>query len=85
MYIIEFQEKWVKREGKLSFCKVLKDEKAEDEVSVLLDQYVNDVSELISMKLKTLQDKYTITPTEIKRIKELIEELRSAEQMRHKE
>lgn len=82
MYIIEFKESWVKRDGKISFCKVLKDEKAEKEVSGLLDQYVRDVSELISLKLAKIAQKYDVSQTEIARINELVEELKVAAELK---
>ncbi len=85
MYIIEFRESWVKKEGKLSLCEVLKDEYADKEVASILNQYIKDVSELINIKLSKIQEKYNVNQSEIKRIKELLEELESAHRMHTKE
>jgi non-homologous end joining protein Ku len=64
---------------------VLKDEKVEHEVSELLDQYINDLAELIGAKLSKIKEKYEVPENEVKRIKELVEELRHAHEMKCKE
>lgn len=78
MYIIEYKDSWVKKHGKLSFCKVFKDQKAEEEVSFLMEKYLTDLSHLIDAKLSSLEHTYQIPKKEIKRLKELISELQSA-------
>jgi hypothetical protein len=85
MYIIEFKKSWVKKEGKLSLCKVLKDEYADTEVVSILNQYIKDVKELVEIKLGKIQEKYNVNPSEIRRIKELLQELDSAYRMHTKE
>lgn len=82
MYIIEFKESWVKKDGKVSFCKVLKDAGAEKEVSTLLDQYVKDIYELIMLKLSRVEEKFDVSKSEINRIKELVEELKNAAEIK---
>lgn len=78
MYIIEYKNKWLKKEGKLSFCKVFKDKGAEDEIAMLMDKYLKDLSALIEAKLMNLSDKYDVPENEIKRINDLILELKNA-------
>ncbi|HYC34420.1 MAG TPA: hypothetical protein VEC13_01675 [Candidatus Paceibacterota bacterium] len=85
MYVIEFKDMWIKREGGMSLCHVLKDAQAEREVSELLEKYVEDIAELINVKLAAMQDMYKIPENEIKRVRELVEELRQIEGMRCKE
>jgi hypothetical protein len=85
MYIIEFNESWIKKDGKLSLCEVFQDSYADEQVASILDQYIKDVNELIQIKLTKIQDKYKVTDAEINRIKELIEELQSVQRMHPKE
>lgn len=78
MYIIEYKNKWLKKEGKLSLCRVFRDKGAEDEIALLMDKYLQDITNLIEAKLFKLADKYDIPKNEIKRINDLIVELKNA-------
>jgi hypothetical protein len=84
MYIIEFEEKWITKEGKVSLCKVLQDSEVDTEVSELLTQYIKDLSELIAIKLSVIKKNYSVPEDEIKRLNELIEELKHAHEIQTK-
>lgn len=78
MYIIEYKDSWVKKEGKLSFCKVFKNEDAGEEVSLLMEQYIQDLISLIELDLCSLEQKFNIPKKEIEKLRELISELQNA-------
>ncbi len=84
MYIIEFQDKWIKKSGKLSFCKVVKNKKAKEELEVLYKQYLKDISELIFLKLDEIEQEYDVSDEDVQKIKDLITELKYAKSLKNK-
>ncbi len=78
MYIVEFRDSWVKKQGKLSFCKVVKNKKAKENLEVLYKQYLRDLSDLLFLKLTEIEESYDVASEEIQKIKELITELKHA-------
>lgn len=75
MYIIEFNERWVKKDGKLSFCKVVLDKDKDDDVSEVINEYVSDLRKLIDVKIDQIKANYKLNDKDLKSLKELVDEL----------